>query len=347
MIRVLIADDSLTTRLVLKDLLATDPDIAVVGEAQDGRQAVEGTLRLRPDIIIMDVLMPVMDGLAATMDIMSRCPTPILVLSANTDPEDSNNAFQAIQYGALDVVEKPEGFFTEAFDEIADNLISKIKFLSRIPVMHHFRKGKLSLPVGPPPSSGHDRNILAIGASTGGPRAVAHLMCNIPAETRPRIVIVQHIAKGFAGNFAQWLDRESPFSVRLATEGSRLEKGVALVAPNGVHMEVRGERIALLDAPPLHACRPAVDMLFNSLARKQAPSCVAVLLTGMGRDGAQGMKRLRDNGSYNIVQDEATSTVFGMPKAAIEAGAAHQVLPLAKIPEAVADLLRQPPGKKL
>lgn len=344
MIRILIADDSLTTRLVLKDLVGHDTDIAVIGEASDGREAVEKTLRLRPDLVIMDIMMPGMDGLAATMEIMGRCPTPILILSADAD-EDSDNAFQAIQFGALDVMAKPVGAVTESFDAIAANLLEKIKFLGRIPVMHHFGRQRRSQPTAPLPAPKSHRHIVAIGASTGGPRAVAHLLSHLSPATNARILVVQHIAKGFADNFAQWLDKESPLTVRLASHGDRMRGGLALVAPNNCHMEVRGERIVLSDAPPVNSCRPSVDALFLSLARHHPTECIAVLLTGMGRDGTAGMLALRKGGGYNIVQDEASSIVFGMPRSAIEARAAHQVLPLAKIPEAVDHLLRTGTGE--
>ncbi|PLX83239.1 MAG: chemotaxis response regulator protein-glutamate methylesterase [Desulfuromonas sp.] len=345
MVKVLIADDSMLVRLVLKDLLGRDPGIRVIGEARDGRQAVDEACRLRPDLVIMDIMMPVMDGIDAVVEIMARCPIPILVLSSNVDPNDSRSAFSAIQHGALDVMEKPRGVVTEAFEEIAARLVEKVKILARIRVMHHFRKrpGMKAAPLPPPP--GGPRDILAIGASTGGPRGVMHLLQELPRRTGVRILIVQHIARGFAAGFAEWLDRESPFSVRLAREGDVLEEGAVLVAPNHLHMEVRSERIALSDGPPVHSCRPSVDTLFSSLAREQlAPRTVAVLLSGMGRDGGEGMASLQRGGGYNIVQDEATSTVFGMPKAAIDLGAAHQVLPLGEIPAAIAARLGAGPS---
>jgi len=341
MIRVLIADDSMLTRLVLKDLLAKDPEISVVAEVSDGSQAVAETGRLRPDLVIMDVLMPVMDGLEAVTEIMARCPTPILVLSANVDPTDSRSAFNAIQRGALDVMEKPQGVVTEAFEEIAARLIEKVKSLARVKVIHHFRRQRPVIAVPAPPADG-PRDILAIGASTGGPKAVMRLMKDLPPESKARVLIVQHIARGFAPGFAEWLDRESPFKVRLARDGDPLEAGVALVAPNNVHMEVRGDRICLADTPPVNCCRPSVDVLYRSLAGSAlASSVVAVLLTGMGRDGADGMAELKRKGSYTIAQDEATSAVFGMPKAAIALGVVDQTLPLPEIPAALAQLLRR------
>jgi two-component system chemotaxis response regulator CheB len=340
MIQVLIADDSMLTRMVLRDLLAKDPEIRVIAEVGDGRQAVAETTRLRPDLVIMDVLMPVMDGLEAVIEIMASCPTPILVLSANVDPTDSRSAFSAIQHGALDVMEKPQGVVTEAFEEIAARLVEKVKFLARVKVIHHFRRRRPALATITAPTGG-PRDILAIGASTGGPKAVMRLMKELPRGSKARVLIVQHIARGFAPGFAEWLDRESSFRVRLARDGDPLEAGVALVAPNNVHMEVHGERVCMVDTPPVNCCRPSVDVLYRSLAGGAlAPSVVAVLLTGMGRDGADGMAALKSRGSYTIAQDESTSAVFGMPKAAIALGVVDQTLPLPDIPAALAQLLR-------
>lgn len=342
MVNVLIADDSRLTRTVIKDLLSRDRDISVVGEVCDGQEAVRETCRLRPDLIIMDVMMPVMDGLAATVEIMASCPTPILILSANVDPQDSRSAFNAIKHGALDVMEKPQGVVTEAFEEIAAQLIQKVKFLARVRVIHHFRRPRKRVPLSQP--ADHRRSILAIGASTGGPKAVMRLMKELPRETGVQVLIVQHIARGFAAGFAEWLDRESPLTVRLAREGDCLEDGVALVAPNGVHMAVQNGRVVLTESSPVNSCRPSVDVLFQSLARSElAARAVAVLLTGMGRDGAEGMAALRQSGSYNIAQDETSSAVFGMPKAAIDLGGVHQTLALGEIPAAVLRLLQKEP----
>lgn len=339
MVKILIADDSRLTREVVKDLLARDREISVVGEVSDGAQAVKETCRLRPDLIIMDVMMPVMDGLSAITEIMACCPTPILVLSANVDPQDSRSAFNAIKHGALDVMEKPQGLVTEAFGEIAEQLTKKVKFLARVRVMHHFRRPRKVLPAAPPPVT--ERDILAIGASTGGPKAVMRLMRALSPECGARILIVQHIAKGFAAGFAEWLNRESAYDVRLARPGDRLVAGQALVAPNNVHMEIRNSRVALVDGPPINSCRPAVDALFNSLAGDGlAPKVVAALLTGMGRDGAEGMVALRRGGSFNIAQDETSSAVFGMPRAAIDLGGVHEVLSLNAFPDAIHKLLR-------
>ncbi len=345
MIKVLIADDSQLTRSLLKDLIAGDPDLELAGEAVDGREAVEMTCRLRPDLVLMDVMMPVMDGITAVIEIMASCPTPILVLSSNVDAADSGNAFNAIRHGALDVMAKPAGLGNAAFGEIARELLGKIKALARVRVIHHFRRPPRSqMPPVPPPAA--QRDLLAIGASTGGPRAIMKLTRELLPSCQARILIVQHIARGFAAGFAEWLDRESGCPVRLATEGARLEQGVALVAPNDAHLEIRDGRIRLSSAPPVNCCRPAIDVLFQSLVREGlAPLTVAVLLTGMGQDGAAGMAGLKRAGSHNIAQDETSCSVFGMPRIAIQMGAVHQTLPLGEIPEALRRLL--PHGKSL
>jgi two-component system chemotaxis response regulator CheB len=339
MIRILIADDSELTRVVLRDLLSQDPAIEIVGEVSNGRLAVEQTAKLKPDLVIMDVMMPIMDGLEAVAEIMAATPTPILMLSANTDPQDSRSAFAAIKLGALDVMAKPTGVVTEAFTQIASQLIAKVKSLSRIRVIHHYRaqrskieETKISLPTGP-------RRVLAIGASTGGPKAVLQLLQELPKELTAAVLIVQHIADGFAPGFADWLDRETVLPVRLAVNGDELQVGKVLVAPNNVHLTVCENRVVLEDSPPLHNCRPAVDALFLSLAEQRAAAeTVAVLLTGMGSDGARGLASVYKQGAYTIAQDEASCAVFGMPRVAIELGAVTQVLPLGNIAEVVCRL---------
>jgi two-component system chemotaxis response regulator CheB len=332
MIRVLLADDSALTLAVLRDLLARDSGIQVVAEVGDGRAAVEQTARLKPDLVIMDVMMPVMDGIEAVAEIMANTPTPILMLSANTDPTDSRSAFSAIRLGALDVMAKPVGVTTAAFAALADQLIARVRSLSRIRVMHHFRPTRrpvaevAAIPAG-------QRRILAIAASTGGPKAVLQLLKELPDTLGAAVLIVQHIADGFAAGFADWLDREVPLPVALAREGEVPPPGRVLVAPNGAHLTVNGGgRIVLRQSPPLHNCRPAADALFLSLAEAgRGANTVGVVLTGMGTDGAAGLKALHVQGAFTVAQDQASCAVFGMPKAAIDRGAVDQVLPLAAI----------------
>ena len=335
MIKVLLADDSALTRAVVKDVLQSVADLTVIGEARNGKEAVEMTNRLKPDLVIIDLLMPVMDGLTAIETIMSEVPTPILVLSATVDEREVTNAFDAIRKGALDVMEKPGGIGMDQSDGFAARLIEKVRLLARIKVIRRWPRSKV-LVTPQPRVRGSKPTVLAIGASTGGPRAVMKIVKSLPADFPAAVFIVQHIASGFATGFASWLNGECGIKVRLAVDGEVVTAGVALVAPNDCHMVLDGGKIRLLNDPPVNCCRPSIDVFFQSLAQERGAQTVGVLLTGMGRDGAQGMLRIKDQGGATLVQDEESSAVFGMPKAAIGLNAADQVLPLTGIPDAIA-----------
>ena len=336
MIRVLLADDSFLTLSILKDLISQDPEIEIIGEVYDGRQAVDMVQLLRPDLLIMDVLMPVMDGLTAVQEIMKNCALPILILSADSAASDQSNAFNAIRLGALDVMRKPLGLSGAAWESFASTLLAQVHTLSRVRVIHHFRSPRKIAAAAPLlPAVTNCRSIIAIGASTGGPKVVMKILKELPADREASVVIVQHIASGFAAGFAEWLNAESAYAVRIANDGDRLEHGVALVAPCDQHMEVRGGRIVLTNAPPVNGCRPSIDKLFYSLAKEKPTSVVATLLTGMGKDGAEGLLALKEGGAYTIAQDEATCAVYGMPKVAFELGGVREVQPVDKIAAAI------------
>ena len=336
MIRVLLADDSFLTLSILKDLLAQDPQIEVVGEAYDGRQAVDKVAHLHPDLLIMDVMMPVMDGLTAVQEIMKISALPILILSSDRAAGEQSNAFNAIRLGALDVMRKPEGLSGAAWETFASTLLAQIHTLSRVRVIHHFRSPRRRTAVAPLlPGVTTCRSIIAIGASTGGPKVVMKILKELPADREASIVIVQHIANGFAAGFADWINAESAYHVRLAKDGDLLARGVALVAPSDQHMEIRNGRVVLTNTPQVNGCRPSIDNLFFSLAKENASSVVAALLTGMGKDGAEGLLALKEGGAYTIAQDEATCAVYGMPKVAVELGGAREVLPAVKIAAAI------------
>lgn len=336
MIRVLLADDSFLTLSILKDLLAQDPEIEVVGEAYDGRQAVDKVAHLRPDLLIIDVMMPVMDGLTAVQEIMKISALPILILSSDSAAGEQSNAFNAIRLGALDVMRKPEGLSGAAWEAFASTLLAQIHTLSRVRVIHHFRSPRRRAAVAPlPPALTACRSVIAIGASTGGPKVVMKILKELPADREASIVIVQHIANGFAAGFAEWINAESGYNVRIAKDGDLLERGVALVAPSDQHMEVRGGRIVLTNTPMINGCRPSIDNLFFSLAKENATSVVAALLTGMGKDGAEGLLALKEGGAYTIAQDEASCAVYGMPKVAVELGGVREVQPAVKIAAAI------------
>ncbi|GFO63505.1 chemotaxis-specific protein-glutamate methyltransferase CheB [Geomonas paludis] len=336
--RVLLADDSLLARQLLKDMLQAGDDIRVVGEACDGREAVQLVQALHPDLVIMDLLMPVLDGLDAIEEIMAVCPIPVLVLSAAVEASEVDRAFVAIKRGALDVMEKPRLDGDGMLEGFAAALREKVQFLSRIRVIRHPRRKLRACEPLSVLSDGCGHNLLAIGASTGGPKAVMRLLKALPAGFPGAVFVVQHIAQGFAAGFANWLDRECALPVRLARDGVPYRSGEALVAPDGSHLTVVDGVIRLTDAPPVNCCRPSIDVFFDSLARQRCDQVVAVLLTGMGRDGAQGMLHIKEAGGSTIVQDEPSCAVFGMPKAAITLDAADQVVPLDLIPAALEKL---------
>ena len=337
--RVLVVDDSPLIRAMLRDILTAAGDIVVTGEAKNGSEGVTFTELLRPDLVIMDIQMPVMDGLTAIEEIMERVPTPILVLTTSLQDRELDLAFAALRRGALDVLQKPAAAVTGTVPPFAELLRGKVRLLARVRVIRHTRRNSRphnGLLPGLP--AGRSRRILAIGASTGGPRAVMSIVKSLPADFAGGVCIVQHMTNGFTGGFAEWLNRESPLRVRLAREGDRLLPGEVLVAPDGLHMAVEQGRVILCPDPPVNSCRPSIDVLFNSLAADCGEGAVGVLLTGMGKDGAAGLQSIRKSGGATIVQDEESSAVFGMPKAAIALDAAEQVLSLDAIPGAIAAL---------
>lgn len=344
-VRVLVVEDSLTVRKRILEVLSADPDIEVIGEAEDGRRAVELCQALRPDVVTLDMMLPVMNGLAATELIMAYCPTPILVVSSATNRGELLETCEALAAGALDALEKPHG--GELDDAWERNLVSTIKLLSRIKVITHPRArlgsiGQAKL-AGPPDAVASSRagqpRLIAIGVSTGGPAALVEVFRGLPRGFPLPILVVIHIGKLFASAFAEWLDGQSPIRVAYAKDGDALPvygDGRVLLAPPEHHLVVRQGRLRLIDEAERHSCRPSVDVLFTSLAREVGRDCAACLLTGMGKDGAEGLLAIRRAGGRTIAQDESTSVVFGMPKEAILLGAAEHVLPIDRIAQALA-----------
>lgn len=333
MIRILLADDSILVRTVLREALHSSGDLTVVGEAANGIEAVALTKSLKPDMIVMDILMPLMDGLQATETIMTENPTPILILSSTVNEKDVKLAFTAIKKGALDVMEKPAISGAASQAEFFGRLAEKIRFLARIKVNLHIHRADRLKPITS--EKGSPRSILAIGASTGGPKAVAGIIKALPQDFSGAIFIVQHISSGFAKGFAHWLDIESSIPVRLAEQGDQPTAGTALVAPTDCQMILENGVIKIIDAPAVNSCRPSIDVFFESLAPSKGKHTVGLLLTGMGRDGAQGLLQLKERGAFTIAQDEQSCVVFGMPKAAIALNAASEVLPLDTIPATI------------
>jgi two-component system chemotaxis response regulator CheB len=346
-IRVLVVEDSLTVRKRLVEILTADPEIELVGEAEDGKLAIELCLRLRPDVITLDMMLPVMTGVAATEYIMAHCPTPILVVSASVNRGELFRTYEALAAGAIDVLEKPTG--NEPDGEWERNFVSTVKLVSRIRVITHLR-GRLNglgatttaQPPGLPSTPGAKRkfDIIAIGTSTGGPAAIVAVLQSLPAAFRLPILLVLHINEPFGLAFADWLDGQTGRRVAYPKDGDPVGSatGRVVMAPPGRHLVVRGGRFRLTDDAERHSCRPSVDVLFESVAREYGASAAACLLTGMGRDGARGLLEIRQAGGATVAQDEASSTIFGMPREAIALGAADRVLSLDEIGPWIASL---------
>ncbi|WP_238013188.1 chemotaxis-specific protein-glutamate methyltransferase CheB [Dactylosporangium sp. AC04546] len=326
MIRVLVVEDSATVRQCLREALTPADGFQVVGEATDGGQAVELCRQLRPDVITMDVVLPVMSGLAATEQIMARHPTPILVVSS-ADRRELFTTYDALAAGAVDVLEKPRG---DAGDEgWGRRLRTAVRVVSRIRVVTR-RLAAVPPPAPPPAASPADARVVVIGASTGGPGAIVRLLRGLPAGLPVPVLYVQHLAanESFAQAFTGWLAEQTGHAVGYARGGEALSAlgGRVTMAPPDLHLLLRNGHLHVSAGPARHSCRPSVDTLFESVAAEAGRSAVGCLLTGMGRDGAAGLLALRRAGALTLAQDEATCVVHGMPREAVALGAAAEVL---------------------
>ncbi|MDP9794832.1 two-component system chemotaxis response regulator CheB [Catenuloplanes nepalensis] len=342
MIRVLVVEDSLTVRAALREALTIDPGVQIVGEAVTGAEAVEQCRLLRPDVITMDVMLPVMSGLEATEQIMQSCPTPILVVSS-TARREALGTYDVLAAGAVDVLEKPRGDASDA--TWGARLRTAVRVVSRIKVVTRRRVAPPSpgpFPAAAPAHRPRGTQLVVIGASTGGPGAITRILSRLPASFPLPILYVQHLSANevFATAFTDWLAGQVHRPVAYATGGVPVADGAGrvIVAPPDRHLLVRGGMLLLSNGPERHSCRPSVDTLFESVADAYGPSAAGVLLTGMGRDGAAGLLAMRRAGSRTYAQDEATSVVYGMPREAVLLGAASESLPLPAIAERLAAL---------
>ena len=358
MIRVLVVEDSLTVRMRLLEILAGDPDLQVVGEAADGKCAIELCERLRPDVVTLDMMLPVMNGLAVTEHIMAFCPTPIIIVSSSMNRGELFKTYDALAAGAVEVFDKPSG--NEPDEVWEKRLVSLVKLVSRIKVITHPRarlgqhlRGASNRPPAEPsalasapsPRDESSYELVAIGTSTGGPNALVEVLTRLPRRFPLPILLVIHIGRPFAAGFAEWLASQCSMSVSLATDGAPLpkrgESGVLMAIPDS-HLVVRGRALRLTADPERPSCRPSVDLLFESVAREVGTRAIACLLTGMGRDGAEGLRAVQRAGGMTIAQNERTSVVFGMPREAIQLGAANRVLALDEIGPSLRDLAEGP-----
>lgn len=349
-LRVVVVEDSLTIRRRFCEILGADREFEVVGEAEDGKRAIEICEALRPDVITMDMVMPVMTGVAATEYIMAYMPTPILIVSASTNRGELFKTYDALAAGAVDVLEKPPADDVDGAWE--RRFLAALKLIARIKVITHLRARLTGAERGVMPTCETAttstrlkrlgdpcrHSVVVFGASTGGPAAIVKVLQSLPRGIKVPVLFVLHIDEPFGVAFAEWLGQQTSHRVVYARESEALDslRGQVVMAPPGRHLVVQGGRLHLSNDPPRHSCRPSVDVLFESVAADRGASALACLLTGMGRDGAAGLLAIRRAGGFTIAQDESTSIVYGMPREAVVLGAAQKVLPLDQIgPEIV------------
>jgi two-component system chemotaxis response regulator CheB len=385
-LRILIVDDSALVRSALRTLLESDPEIEVVGEAANGREALQRAREARPNVITMDVRMPVMDGLETTEQLMAYTPTPILAITTLYSRDDIDISFKMLGAGALEVMEKPDLSSPGAFEHARIELIRRVKLLARVRVVTHLRgrrrttlsprgahrppdqvvsahdapagrspsappatekKPRAPTPAETPPSTPPPQPqrkkkaadtttaprmrgkahfpLVVIGASTGGPRIVQQILKGLTSPFDAAVVVVQHIAEGFSQGMVEWLANSSTLPVKIACEGERLTPGTVLIAPDSYHLYIQEKGIIHLDDQPM-VQRPSVDIAMRTATEVFGANTTGVLLTGMGRDGAEGMQYIHEAGGYTIAQDEASCSIYGMPRAAVELDVVDVVL---------------------
>jgi two-component system chemotaxis response regulator CheB len=342
-IRVVVAEDSLTVRELLVEILESDPEIEVVGQAKNGAEAVDLTTRLKPNLVTMDIHMPIMDGFAATKEIMVQAPTPILIVSSSTSGRDVELSLNAMRAGALMVVAKPDDPQSARFDGRRDELVAMAKAMARVKVVRRWAPDTRAVrPVAAPrvmlPPA--PVRLIAIAASTGGPAALQFILSALPRDFGAPILVVQHIATGFAQGLADWLSASCNLRVKVAEHGEPLVERLVLLAPDDRHLGVTpGGRVVVADTPPVNGFRPSGTYMFASAAKAYGASLVAVILTGMGSDGVEGLKAVRAAGGRVLAQDDASSVVYGMPGEAVAAGVVDAVLAVDAIAPRLAELV--------
>jgi two-component system chemotaxis response regulator CheB len=345
--RVLIVDDSAFMRRMITQIIEESGEFAVAGTARNGRDGLRQIESLDPDIVTLDVDMPELDGLGALESIMRDCPRPVVMLSAGTTRGGQTATLRALELGAVDFVLKPSGAISLDVARVATRLVEALRAAAAAN-LDGLRPAAIVEPVNVdrvPPALSPATNVVAIAASTGGPRALNAVLAHLPRSLPAAVVVVQHMPAGFTKSFAQRLDGACAMRVDQAEQGDLLTHGSVYVAPGGRHLLVRessaGPVLDLDDGPSRWGVRPAADVLFQSVAAVFGPSAVAVVLTGMGRDGAEGTRLVRAAGGRAVVQDRATSAIYGMPQAALNLAGADRVSPLPEIARAIAEMIEE------
>jgi len=336
-IKVLVVDDSFFIRRRLVEMLSSDPEIAVIDTAQNGLEAIQKIPELNPDVVTLDIEMPIMDGLTALGRIVREHPTPVIMVSTLTE-EGSAATVQALLEGAVDFIHKPTELTNVKLPVIKEELISKVKAAARARLS---RPAVRKLVTAPKDFDFNiavaRRKVVMIGSSTGGPRALIEILPRLPKDFPSPVAIVQHMPEGpFVRSIAKRLDSDSNIRVKEAEEGDRLEPGLALLAPGGCHMLIEKDGIIKLNhGPAVNAVKPSVDVMMESGASVYGSNSIGVILTGMGKDGAAGMSIIKRHGGRTIAEHESTCVVYGMPKVVIESGSADSIVPLNSIPDEI------------
>jgi len=345
-LRILIAEDSALFEAVLREVVSEEPDMTVLDAVGDGEQAVEKCIELEPDLVLMDIQMPRMDGLMATEHIMAQSPTPILVITSDPYRGGVDMSFKALSAGALDLMAKPTSLPWP--DRERQEFLRKIRLLSQIPVIRHVRGSMRRRHVSFHGSRATDAlgvedvAVVGIVASTGGPKALARLLGDLPPGFPSPILVVQHIMRGFSQHLASWLDANSDLEVLEAAHGLRAEPGRVYVAPADHHLELgSGRWLEVHDAPPVGGHRPSGDVLLESLARRAPDRSLALVLSGMGSDGTMGLAAIHRAGGVTLVQDRESSVVYGMPQSAIDLGVVQNVVDLDGMAHEVVSQIRR------
>jgi two-component system chemotaxis response regulator CheB len=344
MIKVLIVDDSSVARQLLTHILTSDAQIQVIGAVANGEEALQFLAKQQPDVITMDVHMPRLDGFETTRQIMETVPIPVVIVTGDSNPRGDTANFRSTEAGALALVEKPPGIGHPRFQELAQKLVRVVKSMSEVRVVKRWSRARMAAATSPaaaiparmtgtapsavPDLSRRTVKVVAIGVSTGGPPVLQTILRELPESFPVPILVVQHIAAGFVEGMAQWLGRMTNLTVKVAGAGEETLAGHVYLAPDGVHMgaTING-KIQLHRGAPEHSACPSVSYLFRSVARVYADKAVGILLTGMGKDGAQELKELKDRGAITVAQDKQSSVVHGMPGEAIALGGVTSVLP--------------------
>ena len=338
-IRVLVVDDSALMRKMIGDIIQGAEGLELAGQARNGLEALEQAEKLRPDVITLDLEMPKMDGLQALARLMADRPTPTVILSAHAR-EGAEATLLALELGAVDFITKPSGSISLDIDRVRDQLLERVRTAATVDLSKLSARRAAKPVKAPRPSAaraGEATTVVAIGSSTGGTRALAEVMPRLPSELNAAYLLVQHMPLGFTRSLAERLNARSKVSVTEAEDGVQLAQGRALLAPAGWHMRLAadGKTVELTKDPPKHGVRPSVDVMMESLAQYCPQPMVAVILTGMGHDGAKGLAAIKKKGGRTIAEDKSTCVVYGMPKSAVETGAVDEVLPLEQIPEGI------------